>query len=284
MKKRLAMNSFILILTLCVSAELFAATSAATKRYSANFDDGTVAIPFYGNMQGFNMFGKYPADPSQYTFQPGRSGLALTDKTSRYGGSDSNIANGLYWETGIPWPTDEIYVSWWERHQVPYTTWMNVKMFRIWFDPNDDTGKNSLSWQRRPDFAGKIGVDHAVYDRNGTIQTEGANWSVLGGMTNGNWHHVEFYINFTGLTYKVWWDGNLLYTRTWDRSLFSWNRHFVWMFIGGPFTPGEPPLYGTFTRQMDDVEIWDGMPGTDRSILPSEFILIPRPPVNLNIK
>lgn len=285
MKKFATMNVIILILTLSVSIEL---SSAATMRYYANFDDGKVATPSTGYMGVVNQFGEYPAPTDQYTFQPGRSGLALTDKTTMYGGNSGNIANSLYWDYYSFWPTDEIYISWWERHQEPYSNInLNIKLMYLFFDPNDDVSRNRASMERAHDQVSQYGARGAYLDKNGNYFEESGWWAQLTNMTDGNWHHFELYINFKGYTTKLWWDSVLKLNKTYDPSQINWNRRINWLFIGGPFTPGIPVLYGRFTRQIDDVEIWDGMPGMDRSILPilpPNPTLIPRPPVNLNIK
>jgi hypothetical protein len=84
-------------------------------------------------------------------------------------------------------------------------------------------------------------------------------------MLDGSWHHVEIHIDFAGFTTTFKWNGDVKVVQTFDPGLSNWNRHIYWMMIFGAWTTCCPgPADGwEFTRQVDELEIWDGWPGPD---------------------
>ncbi|HPW68460.1 MAG: hypothetical protein WDA72_00855 [Desulfomonilia bacterium] len=145
-----------------------------------------------------------------------------------------------------PWPTDELYVSFWMRYptfsrsdsmenlKVFYPHWENARSY-VHFTLSDS---NTIYYSAMA---------------NGTLLT-GGNWLDCPGQTDGAWHHYEFYINFAAGISRFWYDGKLKVddifgTGVWTNSVYS---------IMVPSIDGEEP--GNFSRQVDDLDIWDGMP------------------------
>jgi hypothetical protein len=246
------------------------ASQAATQRYYANFDSQSIPQPWLGTISIFQQFSVWEIGSERYTFQPGRGGpgYALTDKTEMYGGSRDWRSTSIEWDVFGTWPTDEIYVSWWERYQEPFSPLnQNTKLFYLYFDPSNLTDRNRMSIERKYNDAGAYGARGAFLDKNGAyIAPDGEDgwYAPLPNMLDGNWNHFEAYINFTGYTIKIWYNGVQKLNKTYDPSLINWNRHIYWMFFFGPWTTCCPQVDSSFnfTRQIDDFEVWDGMPGS----------------------
>jgi hypothetical protein len=74
---------------------------------------------------------------------------------------------------------------------------------------------------------------------------------------DGNWHHYEFYYNFSTDTTKIWYDGTLKVNHTISGC---WASAYVNYLTLGSIDAEEA---GTFMRQFDDWDVWDGMPGSE---------------------
>jgi chitodextrinase len=81
-------------------------------------------------------------------------------------------------------------------------------------------------------------------------------------MTDTNWHHYEFYVNFPNGISKFWYDRPGDFTTGLvvnDDYAQGWgNTPDIWYFTFGSQDSEEADV---FTRFIDDVEVWDGMPG-----------------------
>ena len=80
----------------------------------------------------------------------------------------------------------------------------------------------------------------------------------------GNWHHYEFHLNRSAGRAKWWIDGKLIYD--WNPgypNLGDSSYYIRWMSLAGAIIGTGPNSMGT--RVFDDIEVWDGMPGTTTS-------------------
>ena len=162
--------------------------------------------------------------------------------------SGTNSQAHLCWmgDTLNPWPTDELYVSFWMRYPtfVRNDSMENLKVFY----PHWDGAKSYVHFTLSDS-------DTIYYSAmaEGSVLTAG-NWLECPKQTDGKWHHYEFYINFNEGVSRFWYDGALKVddafgTGIWTSNLYS---------IIAPSIDAEEP--GKFSRQVDDLEIWDGMP------------------------
>jgi hypothetical protein len=76
----------------------------------------------------------------------------------------------------------------------------------------------------------------------------------LPSQTDGSWHHYEFYVNFAQGISRFWYDGarkvdDAFGTGVWTRDMY---------YITAPSIEGNDPR--NFSRQVDDWEVWNGMP------------------------
>jgi hypothetical protein len=149
--------SIFLSLLLCASV-----AGAATLRYSENFDDGDIdqpvpsaGFPNVGNISVFQRFGAWNITSEKYRFEPGYSGLALTDNTVRYGGNADWRSTSLDWTVNATWPTDEIYISWYERYLDPFNPiYQNTKLYYIFYNPSNLTDRDRAAIERGWNGAG----------------------------------------------------------------------------------------------------------------------------------
>jgi hypothetical protein len=260
--------SVLLVLILSVSV-----ASASTLRWSDNFDDGDLDPPPMGSFIFLSSFGN-TLDPGEYKFEAGRGGgnsLALTDYTE-YNGASNNDWRGcaVDWTVNGTWYTDEIYVSWWERYRqelIPGK--QNTKLFYLYFDPSNQTDRNRVATERGfTDDADPLYAARGAYLTNAGGGTyfpppNDTWWAPWPNMDDGQWHHFEIYINFLGFTTRVWIDGVLRKEITYPPGDITWNRHIYYMYLFGPWTWCCPQVTSAFkfNRQIDDFELWDGMPG-----------------------
>ncbi len=81
------------------------------------------------------------------------------------------------------------------------------------------------------------------------------NWLECPNQTDGQWHHYEFYIKFSEGVSRFWYDGALKVDDVFGTGVWT-NEMF---YISVPSIDGEAPI-GSFSREVDDWEVWDGMP------------------------
>lgn len=182
-------------------------------------------------------------NPPQYNLNAkGRDGIGYAFS------SGTNSEAHLCWmgSTLNPWPTDELYVSFWMRYPtfVRSDAMENLKVFY----PHWDNAKSYVHFT----LSDSDTIYYSAMAR-GSVVTAG-NWLKCPKQTDGKWHHYEFYINFSEGVSRFWYDGSLKVddvfgTGIWTNSVYS---------IITPSIDGEEP--GKFSRQVDDLDIWDGMP------------------------
>ena len=81
---------------------------------------------------------------------------------------------------------------------------------------------------------------------------------------DGNWHHYEFYVNFSAGICRFWYDSTLKVERN---NGSSWTTNWIKQISVGSLDSA-PNEDNVFTRFIDDVEIWDGMPNRTSAPMP----------------
>lgn len=248
---------FVAILTLSfISSDVL----ASQRRLYETFDDQEVSSPLWVEQVDVG-----PISPPRYQFNTGR------------GGSGYCFASGtvrdpyLKWDVNSTWFTQELYVSWWVRFP-SYTRdgdgWWNIKMFY----PHWDGVKSHIGY-----FIGQPdGGFTQIGDKNGNLLVNGYGPTPTG-IWDGKWHRFEHYINFEKGLYKFWYDrpvgnwtdGSYLLSN-YNFGTGKWTNNLYYITIGGQ----DSQTANVFTREIDDIEIWDGMPDSTPA---------PKAPVGLKI-
>jgi hypothetical protein len=139
-----------------------------------------------------------------------------------------------------------MYVSFWMRYPTFTPT-----------DPNENIKLFYPHWGKARSYVhfAMTGADTVYYSASaaGRMLTMG-NWIACPGQTDGKWHHYEFYVNFATGTARFWYDGVLKVDDTFGTGV--WTKDID--YISAPCFEGEERRI--FSRQIDDWEIWDGMP------------------------
>ncbi len=160
----------------------------------------------------------------------------------------------LSWEKNLPnpWPSDEMYVSFWMRYPTfkSTDTMENLKLFY----PHWNGTKSYVHYSMSSN-------DSIYYSArgNGNMLSTG-NWLNCPGQANGKWHHYEFYIKFSTCKHKFWYDGALKVDHTYGPGVWTPSTMY---YIAAPMIDAEDP--GDFSRQVDDLEVWDSMPSGSTS-------------------
>jgi hypothetical protein len=215
------------------------AESSAVRLMLEDFDSQTVdeMLTVFGNGWRVLSLPEYNLDA------PGRNG------TGHCFSSGTERSAHLAWNKGIPnpWPTDEMYVSFWMRYPTFTPTNPineNIKLFY----PHWHEAKSYVHYSM-------TGNDKVYYSAcaSGTMLTYG-NWLDCPGQADGNWHHYEFYVNFAQGISRFWYDGVVKADDTFGTGVWTKDMYY----ITAPSIEGNDPR--VFSRQVDDWEIWNGMP------------------------
>ena len=200
---------------------------------------------------------------SDYTWAPGRDGSGYSIFFRMSDSRDST----LIWIKNVPspWPSDEMYVSFWMRYPeyIKVENHENMKIFYPHWDGTSSYVHYALS--------NSSGVYYSANGK-GEILTNG-NWLGASNQTDGNWHHYEFYIKFSEGISRFWYDGSLKVDDNFGSGHWS-NKVY---YIAAPSI--DATEVSNFSRQIDDWEVWDGMPDQQ----PPEPPNIPNPPAGLRI-
>ncbi|OFZ39782.1 MAG: hypothetical protein A2504_12380 [Bdellovibrionales bacterium RIFOXYD12_FULL_39_22] len=219
------------------------ATTSATRLMYENFDDQVInpSMSVYG---AYGATGYVLQLPPQYNLdQVGRggSGFAFSSGTvnQAWPSWDKNLPN--------PWPSDEMYVSFWIRYPT-FTSTDTMENFKVFYP----------HWNGADSYAHfSMGDTNTIYysaKGNGTMLSI-SNYLSCPNQTDGNWHHYEFFVKFSTGISRFWYDGILKLNHNYGSGVWTPNPI---SYIAAPMIDGEEP--GTFSRQVDDWEAWDSMP------------------------
>jgi hypothetical protein len=223
---------------------------AANRVLYENFNDQIIdsRLTVYGN--SWNKL-----SPPQYNLTAvGRDG------TGHSFTSGTVDAAYMCWKTNVPnpWPTNQFYVSYWMRYPRYVTTNSvneNLKIFYPHWDGVDSYVHYNLAQPSLVYYSAKAKGAMVAQSR----------WLTCPNMVDGKWHHYQFYVNFSTGASKFWYDGVLKVNDVYGSG--KWTNHMYYFSIpsvNGRSVPSDPNP-GDYTRQVDDMEIWDGSP-TDTTI------------------
>jgi hypothetical protein len=149
--------------------------------------------------------------------------------------------------TTAPWPTDELYVSCWMRYPKFVLTDPaneNIKFFYPHWDGTASYVHFAMTGPSTVYYSAMAKGAMVAYSR----------WLTCPGMTDGKWHHYQFYVKFSEGLSRFWYDGALMVDDAYGAGKWS---NLVY-YISAPSIDADDP--GIFSRQIDDLEIWDGLP------------------------
>lgn len=216
---------------------------SATRRLYENFDDQVVNSPLRTRA-----YGLWDIVPPQHSWQTGRGGTG-------YCFSSGTIHDTFVeWVVGTSWYTNELYFSYYLKypsHSNDTDGYWNAKF--EYLTVNSGGAWESCAYGHGP--VESTGASFFTQIRNDAgTPVYSADLGCLVNSWDTDWHHYEFYINRTSGIYRFWYDGTLCINQTFGQ---------IWS--GSTYTISTPsidasPLQNVFTRSIDDLEIWDGMP------------------------
>ncbi len=234
--KRRKIIFVITIVFLAAGTELF----AASRLLYENFDDGVLDSRLWARV-----YGAIAAPPQYGLASPGRGGTGSSFS------SGTVAATWVQWPSANmtkPWPSDEMYVSFWMKYSKFVRTEQheNIKIFYPHWNGISSYVHYCLS-----------NTDLIYYSANSFDKAiDGGVWLTCPGQADGRWHRYEFYIKFSAGISRFWYDGVLKLDRTYGPG--KWTND-----VNGIDAPsmdaGNP---SSFSRQIDDLEIWTGMPAS----------------------
>ena len=228
----------VLLIVLCF---FITSVFSATLRFSEDFDDEDVDSPFTARVYGF-----WDIVPPKCSYPEGRGGTGYC-----YSSGDDHDVFVAYERGSIneSWPyPEEVYLSWY----IKYPSWVddedghwNAKFFYCQEKENNGAWEMVHSRPETGVFFSQIRGDGAVVQDN--------TWSTTTNAWDGNWHRYEIYIHRTQGIYKFWYDGTLLIDKTLGQIMSTSEYDFSFGSI-------DAETVNVFTRSIDDIEMWDGMP------------------------
>jgi hypothetical protein len=217
-------------------------------------------------------------DPSSWQSDGSGGYCRQSTHTAGSGGQPSR----LMFSPGQNWPTDTVFV----RYKMRFTHWSgsgssnpNVKYFRLYKD------SSHLYWHMANQ---STNAGYILFNTNSNGSCGGAcqdslNYT-MSGLADGNWHTLAFLLTLSTGNGKFWYDRDpsLSPSAQISPSRTDWgDRNF--MYLVTPADQGGTGDIITYTRQYDNVEIWDGMPGQDQSPPPPPQPQEPSAPSGLKV-
>lgn len=233
--------------------------SQVERKFYLNFDDQKIDDPPWGSYYGptgavmGNWVTAYEGTHYQFV-SPGHggSGYCFSDI-----GCNDNDPHIVWYQEGN-WIWDEVYVSYWIRYTCAnLLSYPNIKDFYPHWGNNSSSGYVHFAMSGPGD-----GYYYSASDNNGN-QIESA-YPSTPGVANGQWHHMEFWIKFSTAQVRFWYDGSLRLDRDYNDSVWQYGSSKIY-YLTAYKEDASGGSSGTdyFTRQMDDWEVWNGMPNSD---------------------
>src|SRR3989339_710893 len=221
----------------CTSATV----SGSSLLFQENFDDQEVDSRLIVYGPNWSVL-----SPPDYNLNAvGRNGTG-------YSFSSGNVNSAhLVWKNNIPspWPSDEMHVSFWMRYP-NFTSTDTFENFKLFY-PHWNGVQSYVHYTMMND-----GTIYYSAKGNGTM-IELSKYIGTPNMTDGKWHHYEFYIKFSTGISKFWYDGTLKLDADYADGVWTPNNVY---YVAAPSIDAEET--GTFSRQVDDWEVRDGMPSS----------------------
>ncbi len=245
------------------------AASAATLLYSENFDDQDLDQPSVGSI----LYRSETGNPATPSYSTGRLGT---------GYCATGVANDslyLQWDYGATWPSDEMYVTWYVKFDnyvknSDVTQMDNIKAFYPHFNVTGGTAydrywsvsrdsKTSFFWSS---MECRQSIDGNCANSADTFNT--GNYVTVPNMMDGNWHKMAMYIKFSTYQLQIWMDDTRYLNFNGTDGVYGGASPHP--YIGYLTVDAEDSqTQESFTKYIDDVEIWDGMPEDDAPSTPT---------------
>ena len=232
-------NLKILIIVLITTFSFLSYGFSATRLIYENFDDQQLDPRFV--VYGSDWAVLTPPDYNLSSVGRGATGYCFS----------SGTVNEAYlcWMKNVPnpWPSDEMYVSFWMRYPTFTSTdsHENIKFFYPHWNGTASYVHYAMS--------SKDGVYYSAKGNENMV--DAGVWLTCPNQTDGNWHHYEFWIKFSTAEHKFWYDGKLIQSKKYTNGVWTPSTMY---YISAPSIDAEEA--GSFSRQVDDWEVWDGMP------------------------
>ena len=223
--------------------------SQGTLIYSENFNDGDLDAPTFGSFYGTGVvLGNWinSVEGVDHSFDStGYTGYCM----SSVGKLDKDPHIVWTMDSG-DWTTDEFYVSYWVRF--PYAVMTSYPNLKLFYPHWNGTASYVHLAMGQADGSSHYYSAHGsagqVLEQSAYIQTPN--------LCDGQWHRCEAWVKFSTSQFRFWYDGILRKDANYADGV--WTNAIYYLTLGFKEDAGGGDL---FTRQLDDVEIWDGMPG-----------------------
>lgn len=240
------MHTRIIILTFLLA--LAVPCWSADKIADEDFDDQSVSSVFAGSTSRIYDYGGTWTELSigggGYTWGTGRGGTGYSM------GTGTTLDPFVFEYVNTASFTDEIYISYYLQYPSYTTTGSNDNIKMMYLIGILEIGETGSS------------IYYMVYNgASAATRVSGSNaagYLAITSTRDGNWHRWEAYVNRTTGNVKVWY----------DRPEGNWTDDDVvidtTVAAVGPFYWLEVPSFTNtavqFTRFVDDIEVWNGMP------------------------
>jgi hypothetical protein len=260
------MNKKILIFSFIVLVIRVPFLHSATLKYSEDFENHILNQPSTGRISVVRSIGPLVTCTEGVDY--------VLDAKGRNGSNGSFLSlqrEGLldaecwmWWVYGDTWPTNEIYVSMWVAypHFVNTDSHENIKLFYPHWDGTDSYVAWDLS---NPNAYYHSERSHGEYITN-------SNWISTPNAADGNFHHYEFFIDVANTIHRFWYDGVLVWDNKGTDVLWTTPLNLYYLTFGMI----DAEEHGDFTRQFDDIEVWDGMPTNNAIPPPVPTVTVPQ--------
>jgi hypothetical protein len=231
------MKLTLIVLSVFLSTQT--ATHAANRLLYENFNDKQLDPRLTAYDRSWNVL----APPKYNLTAVGRAGSGNCFSSGTVSGAF------LCWvkEMPKPWPTDQFYVSFWMRYPTYKVTDRMNENFKIFY-PHWNGASSYVHFA----MAQPNSVYYSAMGKGAMLAY--GRWLNCPNMTDGKWHRYEFYVCFSKGISQFKYDGVLLLDDEYGTG--KWTRDMYYFSV--PSIDAEEP--GVFSRQVDDFEIWDGVP------------------------
>jgi hypothetical protein len=207
--------------------------------------------------------------PPKFVFStPGRGGTGFAF-------SSGSVHDAfLEWRFNNKWYTDELYVSFWMRYPSRIypdgdNHW-NIKTFYPHFDGTGSYVHYATSGGGSVYYSARSGLLNTMIDQS--------KWLSIPNAFDGKWHRYEFFIKFSEGISRFWYDGTLVSNYTYGPGRWTNNIYYI------TFAGSDAETKNQFSREIDDIEVWDGMPTSPQPISNPPAPSSLAPPTGLTVK
>jgi len=176
---------------------------------------------------------------------------------------------------GQQWPTNYVFY----RYKIRFPLWSddgvhqsNLKYIRLY------KASDKAYWHSAAQSYHAAYVLFNVNSNDNNPDDQDIAYFTMSNIANGSWHTIAYLFNLTNGNGKIWYDRDPVTqspTAEIQPGYFDWPAgDRVFAYLVGPADDGHDD-YVDYIRQYDDVEIWDGLPGTVSQFPPDVNISTP---------